>query len=155
MLFRSLGDSNIKTIGCAATSVSIQLARSNATLTFDPLNPGTFVEAYKAKGGFTSGGGINFAGVHQVAPNFKYVGRDRVPSSESEIYEAAKAKLDLGYYPVMEVKKRNNSGQHWVAIISCENGRVIMADPASNDTDLFSHYTYKGYSDMVYYKIEG
>ena len=149
-----LGNRTIKAIGCAATSVAIQLARSGATLTFSDLNPGTFVTAYKAKGGFTSGGSIYFDQVYKVAPNFKYAGRLTLPTSKNGIYDAVKAKVDAGYYVVMEVKKRKG-GQHWVAVVSCQNDTITMADPASKDTDVFAHYGYNGISDIVYYKIEG
>ena len=54
----------------------------------------------------------------------------------------------------MEVKKRKG-GQHWVAVVSCQNDTITMADPASTDTDVFAHYGYNGISDIVYYKIEG
>jgi hypothetical protein len=147
-----LGSRTIKAIGCAATSVAIQLARSGAQLSFDNLNPGTFVEAYKKAGGFTSGGSIYFDQVYKVAPNFKYAGRTTLPTNQSGIYNAVKEKVDAGYYVVMEVKKRKG-GQHWVAVVSCQNNTITMADPASTDTDLFAHYGYNGISDMVYYKI--
>ena len=147
-----LGNRTIKAIGCAATSVAIQLARSGAQLTFENLNPGTFVEAYKAAGGFTSGGSIYFDQVYKVAPNFKYVGRTTLPTDQTGIYNAVKEKVDAGYYVVLEVKKRKG-GQHWVAVVSCQNNTITMADPASTDTDVFAHYGYSGISDMVYYKI--
>ena len=147
-----LGNRTIKAIGCAATSVAIQIARSEVQTTFSDLNPGTFVEAYKAAGGFTSGGSIYFDKVHLVAPNFKYAGRTTLPTDKSGIYNAIKEKVDAGYYVVLEVKKRKG-GQHWVAVISCQNDVITMADPASTDTDVFAHYGYNGISDMVYYKV--
>ena len=147
-----LGNRTIKAIGCAATSVAIQIARSGAQTTFDNLNPGTFVEAYKKAGGFTSGGSIYFDQVYKVAPNFKYAGRTTLPTSQSGIYNAIKEKFDAGYYIVLEVKKRKG-GQHWVAVVGCQNDIITMADPASTDTNVFAHYGYNGISDMVYYKI--
>ena len=147
-----LGNRTIKAIGCAATSVAIQIARSGVQTTFSDLNPGTFVEAYKAAGGFTSGGSIYFDKVYLVAPNFKYAGRTTLPTDKSGIYNAIKEKVDAGYYVVLEVKKRKG-GQHWVAVISCQNDVITMADPASTDTDVFAHYGYNGISDMVYYKV--
>ena len=78
---------------------------------------------------------------------------DEQKSILNEILDVAvKEKVDAGYYVVMEVKKRKG-GQHWVAVVSCQNNTITMADPASTDTDLFAHYGYNGISDMVYYKI--
>ena len=146
-----LGSSTIAKIGCAATSVAIQLARSGAAVTFSDLNPGTFVTAYKAAGGFT-GGNIYFDRVNKVAPDFTYQGRVGLSGGESSKVSQVKRYLDQNYYVIMEVKKGNNSGQHWVAIISSDGTSLKMADPASAETNASSKYPSAGWSEIVYYK---
>lgn len=148
-----LGTSNIGRIGCAATSVAIQLARSGVETTFSPLNPGTFVENYKAAGGFVKGN-IYFGNVHKVAPNFKYKYRKYLSGSNETKIAAVEAAVADGCYTVIEVKKGNNTGQHWVAVVDAKNGKITMADPASAETDTIGKYG-TGISELICYKVEG
>lgn len=148
-----LGSRNIGAIGCAATSVSIQIARSKVKATFDPVNPGTFVKAYQNAGGF-QGGDIIFNTIDKVAPEFKYVNMINLPGGPAEDVEAVKKAVDEGCYPVMEVKQGNNSGQHWVAVVEVKDGKIIMADPASTETDAISKYG-TGLSKFICYKVGG
>lgn len=149
----SLGSSNVANIGCAATSIAIQLARSGVETTFGEVNPGTFVTAYKKAGGFVGGGNIVFSDVYKVAPNFKYAGRIQISGSKEAKIAKVKEYVDKGYYVILEVKKGNNSGQHWVAIISATSTNLTMVNPSSiGGTDVAQVYTSAGWSEFVYYE---
>ncbi len=123
-------------IGCAVTSLAIQIARSGTAVNIDPFNPGTFAEALTAIGGFTSGGAVsNWSLVNQIAPNFSYIDRGDYQLSPSDI----ESLLQQGYYLIVQVKQSPDT--HFVAIDRVENGIVYMFDPASDATDLLSKYT--------------
>lgn len=118
-----IGFSNIYNIGCAATSVAILLARSGAQVNLNgELNPGTFVEAMSANGGF-SGELINWGAVNNFAPTFFYI-----ESGTSLSVDYLTDLLAKGYYVTVRVLP--SPEQHWVAIEKVENGIVYMNDPA-------------------------
>jgi hypothetical protein len=58
-----------------------------------------------------------------------------------------------GYYVIAEVKIGNHSGQHWVAVVSAENGQITMVDPATTATNMWGKYHYSGTSRYVYYRV--
>ncbi|MDD5888674.1 MAG: SpoIID/LytB domain-containing protein [bacterium] len=151
-----LGNSGktIKNIGCAATSVSILIAKSNVPTTVE-LNPGTFVQTLNANGGFGSGsclGCINWAAASSVAPSFKYAGSTSVSGySKEEKLATLKNLINQGYYVAAEVK--GNTGEHWVAIDSIQSDTVFMLDPGSTSTNLWKTYPWYNTSKFVYYKV--
>lgn len=118
-------------VGCALTSVAVQIARSGVSTTIGPnFNPGTFMQAHKANGGFTNCCDKNGCSVTKnciswnvsdVAPNFQY--EDYVSfSSISQL----KSLVDQGYYLVLSVK----NGGHWVAIDKVVGDTVYIYDSA-------------------------
>ena len=114
---------NTKTIGkvgCALTSVAVQIARSGVGTTVGAnFNPGTFMLAHKANGGF-SGNNIEW-NVSDVAPNFQFVNNPDFTSISQ-----LKSLVDQGYYLVLGVK---NSG-HWVAVDKVVGDTVYIYDSA-------------------------
>ena len=149
----SLGNSTIAAIGCAATSVSIQIARSGAKLSVDSLDPGVFVKTLKANGGFTSGGEIYWDAARFVAPDFRYVKRVNVSGSKSTIAKEVSKYLSQGYYIVMSV---NYTG-HWVAITEVKDGNIYMLDPSNhiNTKNFTTQYAHQGSHIMQLYKVNG
>ncbi len=145
----------IAQIGCAATSVSILIAKSGVQTTVDTLNPGTFVETLNANGGFGSGsclGCINWAAASSVAPSFRYVGRASVKDySKEQKLSTLKTLLEQGYYVVAEVK--GDTGEHWVAIDAIQNNNILMIDPGSTSTNLWQTYAWQNTSTYVYYRV--
>lgn len=131
----SLGSSSICKIGCAATSVAIQIARSGTEVTIPNLNPGTFVAHLSAHGGF-AGNGIywdapRFTG---LAPNFEFVDDYRFnPKSWSDVANKAKELIAQNYYLVITAKP---SFGHYVAIDKVEGDTIYMFDPGSKLTKL-------------------
>ena len=146
---------NIQQIGCAATSVSILIAKSGVPTTVSPLNPGTFVEKLSQNGGFGSGsclGCINWGVASAVAPSFRFVGRKYVLGfSLTEKLDTLIDLLNQGYYVVAEVK--GNTGEHWVAIDRIQGNDVIMMDPGSTGTNLWKTYNWRNTSTYIYYRV--
>lgn len=141
----TLGGSTLGAIGCAATSVAIQIANSGVAVSISPFNPGTFVEKMNENGGF-SGNNIIWAAPEKkppenpMAPDFIYDGFRSISGTSSEKATQVQEHINDGCYLVMEVKER--PGQHWVAIDYVSNGRIYMMDPGSKETDLWAQYPY-------------
>lgn len=146
---------NIQQIGCAATSVSILIAKSGVPTTVGTLNPGTFVETLSQNGGFGSGaclGCINWASAASVAPSFRFVGRKYVLGFDREYkLNVLRELLNQGYYVVAEVK--GNTGEHWVAIDTIQGSNIIMMDPGSTSTNLWQTYSWQNTSTYIYYRV--
>ena len=151
-----LGNSgeNICQIGCTATSVAMLIAKSGvATNVEGEFNPGTFVKKMSSIGGFSSGGGINWYTISLVAPNFQMASGTGIYIlgwSKQEKLNKIKELLNQGYYLTVEVK--GNTGQHWVAIDSVSGDNIIMMDPGSQATNLWSQYNWTNTSRIVYFK---
>ena len=145
---------SIKSIGCAATSVAILIAKSKVPTTIE-LNPGNFVTKLNANGGFgTPGcpGCIVWSKASVVAPSFKYAGLTNVSGYSKEAkLNTLKDLLNKGYYVTAEVK--GDTGQHWVAIDSIKGKEIIMIDPGSNATNLWQTYPWYNTSRFVYYRV--
>lgn len=142
----------IKQIGCLATSVCMQIARSGVPTNIQgELNPGTFVQYLNSHGGFVAGGNFVWGSVSSVAPNFRYVGKSSVSGYSKDAKLSTLANLiNQGYYVVAEVK--GNTGQHWVAVVSINNGQILMMDPGSSSTDMWSQYNWANTSTFAYFR---
>lgn len=153
----TLGNSGktIKEIGCAATSVSILIAKSGVQTTVTPQNPGTFVQKMNQNGGFGSAsclGCINWSQASSVAPSFRFAGKLSVRGyTKEQKLNTLKNLLNQGYYVVAEVK--GDTGEHWVAIDTIQGNSIIMIDPGSNSTNLWQTYQWKNTSTYVYYRV--
>lgn len=141
----------IRQIGCLATSVSILIAKSGVpTVIQGDFNPGTFVQFLNANGGFVSGGNFVWASVSKVAPTFRYQGQISVSGySRAQKLNKISELLKAGYYVVAEVK--GSTGQHWVAIDTIQGNNVVMMDPASHSSDMWSQYPWYNTSTLAYF----
>lgn len=151
-----LGNSNetIRSAGCLATSIAILIAKSGVPTNVEgEFNPGTFVKAMSANGGFTNTGILQYAPIQKVAPNFRYVNQINISdySKEGKLNKL-KELLDAGYYVTAEVMGKE--GQHWVAIDSISGDKIIMMDPASHATELWAQYKWKNTSRYTYFVVE-
>ena len=132
----SLGSSNIRNIGCAATSVAILIAKSEvATPGIPDFNPGTFVTEGIKKGLFDAGGGIIFSAVSNVVPDFYYSDIYYLSGD----YATKKKKIaslvnDDKCYLVVQVKQDIQNCQHWVAVDYPGNNEIYIMDPAGGNT---------------------
>ena len=144
----------IKQIGCLATSLAIQVARSGVPTNISDFNPGTFVQALSNQGAFgNSGALLSYASVETVAPTFRYQSYVDVSGmSRQDKLNTIKGIVNQpGVYAVAEVK--GNTGQHWVAIDSVNGDTINMMDPGSNATDMWAQYNWANTSRIVYYKV--
>lgn len=156
-----VGSKTICRIGCALTSVSIQLARSGAQLNVSgEFNPGTFMQTHKSNGGFIDNT-ITWD-VSRIAPNFKLIASHEAlfGTKENKINTLKKYAAD-GEYIVLGV--RHGIGQdigHYVAYNDSSTDEIFVFDPAGNTTGkLFHDYPAmenEGTSfQVVRYKVEG
>ena len=144
---------SISQIGCLATSVAIQIARSGVNVNVSDFNPGTFVEYLNSHGGFASTGDFNWDSASSIAPSFAYQGKVWLEGmTRAQKLEAIRNLVSQpGVYVVAEVK--GNTGQHWVAIDSVDGNTVNMMDPGSTATDMWSEYNWVNTSQLAYYKV--
>lgn len=147
-------DATIGDIGCLVTSIAIQIKKSGvSTNDIYPFNPGTFVIALNNAYAFDSNGNLSYAPISKVVPDFKYVGRVELKgkTKSEKLYEIRKYYED-GYYLVAEVKGATLNNQHWVAVDNVTNSTVVMLDPGSNATDMWSQYDWNNTSQFIYFK---
>lgn len=141
-------------IGCLTTSISILIKKSGVpTDMIDPFNPGTFVIGLNNNYGFDESGNLQYSAISQIVPNFKYQGRVELngKSKDEKFYEIQKY-YTSGYYLALEVKGATKNSQHWVAVDNVTNNTILMLDPASSATDVWSQYDWTKTSQFVYFK---
>ena len=147
-------NSTIGDIGCLVTSISILIKKSDVpTKNIYPFNPGTFVTALNNNYGFDSRGNLQYAAISKVVPSFQYQGHVNLrEKNKSEKLTEIKKYYESGYYIALEVKGATENSQHWVAVDNVSNNSVIMLDPASTATDVWSEYDWNKTSQFVYFK---
>ena len=146
---KTIGD-----IGCLVTTVSILIKKSGvSTNDVTPFNPGTFVIALNNNYGFDKSGNLKYSAINKVVPSFKYKGHINLRGkSKSEKLREIKKYLENGYYLTVEVKGATKNSQHWVAIDNIVNNDILMVDPASNETNMWSKYDWNKTTQFVYFK---
>ena len=141
----------ISSVGCLATSVSIQMKLSGTKINSDNFNPGTWVNYLNDNKGFQGSSFVWNSSVWSgLAPNWKIINnRVDLPKSKADKISKVREYLNNGYYPVMCVKA--NCG-HWVAVTSVTDDDIIMADPGSKSTSVFSTYKEKNVTRIAVFK---
>lgn len=131
--------------GCAATSVSIQLALSKVQLTFNDLNPGTFVKEYTKVDGF-SGNLIYFQNINKVAPKFQFIDSEIISGTKLEKANKLQEYKSQGEYIIIGVYKTADSTTigHWVAYDRSSGENIYIYDPGQSNlgNKLFDIYKY-------------
>lgn len=146
-------NSTIGDIGCLVTSISILIEKSGVSTPMVPFNPGTFVEALNKKGGFDSNGNLQYAAVNKVVPEFKYVGKVNLRNkTREEKLTTISQYYNQGYYLTVEVKGATEGNQHWVAVTGINGNNIIIVDPASDRTDMWSAYEWSKTTQFNYFK---
>ena len=146
-------NSTLGQIGCLVTSISILIEKSGCNTTISPFNPGTFLEALNKNNAFDGRGNLQYAGVTRAVPNFSYVGNVNLRGkSRTEKLALITQYFNQGYYLAIEVKGATPGNQHWVAITGISGNNVIIVDPASDGTDLWSSYEWGKTSQFNYFK---
>ena len=149
-------NSTIGNIGCLVTSIAILIEKSGGpTPNIEQFNLGTFVEALNKNGGFDERGNLYYGPISKVVPNFKYVGNVNLRGkSRSEKLALITQYVNAGYFVTEEVKGATPGNQHWVAVTGVNGNNVIMADPASNQTNVWSAYEWSKSFQFNYFKAE-
>ena len=134
-------------VGCALTSVAIQIARSGVPTILDPnFNPGTFMKAHRERGGFVrcKGGAKNCISwdVSKIAPGFNYAGSVGFTGMDQ-----VRSLMSQGYYVIANVK----DGGHYVAVIGTVGDNIAIADPGWNINTLNEYAG--GIVTLVLYKV--
>ena len=144
-----IGSKNLRQVGCMITSTAIQIARSGTKLNVSDFNPGIFLQTIKAHNG-VSGNDFNVDdnSWSSVAPNFKVGGVIEFSGSDSSKIEKMKQYVSGNKYLIIRLY---HPGQHWVAVTGIENGKIKMADPASDATDFASKYSVSTVSKGYYF----
>lgn len=146
-------NSTLGQIGCLVTSISILIEKSGCNTTISPFNPGTFLEALNKNNAFDGSGNLQYAGVTRAVPNFSYVGNVNLRGKpRTEKLALITQYFNQGYYLAIEVKGATPGNQHWVAITGISGNNVIIVDPASDGTDLWSSYEWGKTSQFNYFK---
>ena len=146
-------NSTLGQIGCLVTSISILIEKSGCNTTISPFNPGTFLEALNKNNAFDGSGNLQYAGVTRAVPNFSYVGNVNLRGkSRTEKLALITQYFNQGYYLAIEVKGATPGNQHGVAITGISGNNVIIVDPASDGTDLWSSYEWGKTSQFNYFK---
>lgn len=146
--------STISDIGCLVTSIAILIQKSGVdTNGIVPFNPGTFVEELNKNGGFDAKGNLQYAPINKVIPKFKYVGNVNLRGkSRSEKLTLITQYFNSGYYLTVEVKGATPGSQHWIAVVGVDGNNIVMVDPGTNHTDMWSAYEYSKTSQFNYFK---
>ena len=146
-------NSTIGDIGCLVTSISILIEKSGVSTPMIPFNPGTFVEALNKKGGFDSNGNLQYSAVNKAVPEFKYVGNVNLRNkTREEKLSTISQYYNQGYYLTVEVKGATEGNQHWVAVTGINGNNIIIVDPASDRTDMWSAYEWSKTTQFNYFK---
>ncbi len=148
-------NSSISDIGCLVTSIAVLIQKSGVdTQDIIPFNPGTFVEALNKNSGFDGKGNLQYGAINKVIPNFKYINNVNLRGkTRTEKLELITQYFNNGYYLTVEVKGATPGNQHWVAIIGVNGNNIVMVDPATNHTDLWSAYEFSKTSQLNYFKL--
>lgn len=150
-------------IGCALTSVSIQIARSGAkTNVSGEFNPGTFMQLHRDNGGFGANDSITW-NVTDVAPNFKFNGSTRLGGTKQQKMQKINEYLSNGEYIVLGVSYTYTGEyniDHYVAVDHVGNDEIYVFDPAGKrNGTLFADYSAMANSNQSFqvlrYKLEG
>lgn len=150
-------------IGCALTSVSIQIARSGTnTNVSGEFNPGTFMQLHRDNGGFSANDSITW-NVTDVAPNFKFNGSTRLGGTKQQKMQKINEYLSNGEYIVLGVSYTYTGEyniDHYVAVDHVGNDEIYVFDPAGKrNGTLFADYSAMANSNQNFqvlrYKLEG
>lgn len=152
---KSVGSSNMASIGCFITAHAKALAASGAQLKVNNFNPGVFIDVINANH-CLSGNNLNATcALNAVLANGYDRNTDRVGVSlTGSIGQKALTisnYLNQGYQIILRVKAEPN--QHWVYVTGVSGSTIYMSDPASNGKTVLPTYSDKGVVYMIGYKF--
>ncbi|MDR1734266.1 MAG: hypothetical protein LBR73_05245 [Oscillospiraceae bacterium] len=145
-----LSSRTIKSVGCLATSIAMLLEHS-CVVTAEDFDPGVFVKTLRKAGGFDSNNNLLWDTITKCYPDFEVVDAwTQLSGSQAEKTKQIMKYLEEGYYIAANVR----SGGHWVAVHSADNDAIIMMDPASEETQLFTKYKADGVTRLALLRVK-
>ena len=147
-------NSTIKDIGCLVTSIAILIDKSGIETGINPFNPGTFVEALNKENGFDSNGNLQYNAINKIIPSFKYGGQVNLQNkTKEEKLQLITQYFNSGYFLTVEVKGATPGNQHWVAVTGINGNDILMADPGSNQNNMWNAYEVSKTSKFNYFTV--
>lgn len=152
---KSVGSSNMASIGCFITAHAKALAASGAQLKVNNFNPGVFIDVINANHCLSGNNLDATCALNAVLANGYNRQTDRVGVSlTGSIGQKALTisnYLNQGYQIILRVKAEPN--QHWVYVTGVSGSTIYMSDPASNGKTVLPTYNDKGVVYMIGYKF--
>lgn len=152
---KSVGSSNMASIGCFITAHAKALAASGAQLKVNNFNPGVFIDVINANHCLSGNNLDASCALNAVLANGYDRQTDRVGVSlTGSIGQKALTisnYLNQGYQIILRVKAEPN--QHWVYVTGVSGSTIYMSDPASNGKTVLPTYSDKGVVYMIGYKF--
>lgn len=152
---KSVGSSNMASIGCFITAHAKALAASGAQLKVNNFNPGVFIDVINANHCLSGNNLDATCALNAVLANGYNRQTDRVGVSlTGSIGQKALTisnYLNQGYQIILRVKAEPN--QHWVYVTGISGSTIYMSDPASNGKTVLPTYSDKGVVYMIGYKF--
>lgn len=152
---KSVGSSNMASIGCFITAHAKALAASGAQLKVNNFNPGVFIDVINANHCLSGNNLDATCALNAVLANGYDRQTDRVGVSlTGSIGQKALTisnYLNQGYQIILRVKAEPN--QHWVYVTGISGSTIYMSDPASNGKTVLPTYNDKGVVYMIGYKF--
>lgn len=152
---KSVGSSNMASIGCFITAHAKALAASGAQLKVNNFNPGVFIDVINANHCLSGNNLDATCALNAVLANGYNRQTDRVGVSlTGSIRQKALTisnYLNQGYQIILRVKAEPN--QHWVYVTGVSGSTIYMSDPASNGKTVLPTYSDKGVVYMIGYKF--
>lgn len=152
---KSVGSSNMASIGCFITAHAKALAASGAQLKVNNFNPGVFIDVINANHCLSGNNLDASCALNAVLANGYDRNTDRVGVSlTGSIGQKALTisnYLNQGYQIILRVKAEPN--QHWVYVTGISGSTIYMSDPASNGKTVLPTYNDKGVVYMIGYKF--
>lgn len=152
---KSVGSSNMASIGCFITAHAKALAASGAQLKVNNFNPGVFIDVINTNHCLSGNNLDATCALNAVLANGYNRQTDRVGVSlTGSIGQKALTisnYLNQGYQIILRVKAEPN--QHWVYVTGISGSTIYMSDPASNGKTVLPTYNDKGVVYMIGYKF--
>lgn len=152
---KSVGSSNMASIGCFITAHAKALAASGAQLKVNNFNPGVFIDVINTNHCLSGNNLDATCALNAVLANGYNRQTDRVGVSlTGSIGQKALTisnYLNQGYQIILRVKAEPN--QHWVYVTGVSGSTIYMSDPASNGKTVLPTYNDKGVVYMIGYKF--
>lgn len=140
----ALGNTNICSVGCLVTSITIQIVRSGTATVVENVNPGVAARYFT----FSSGGGLtSYASVQNLAPYFKFTTQVSTVGMSKQQLASRLSSLAPNEYAILWVGE--SKAHHYVAVdyVDTATGDIYMIDPGSEKSpkvyDSYRVYQYQ------------